>query len=177
MLTVALSELVLICNIFEETIFAIFMPTCLLAFTRYILNFLQSFYFHLDDSELRKQYQSVRQEMMGQICDLETVEPQEIPIKVCVTFYNTGICYRECGEKKQVFLQSFNIPKSMVVGLLMVEGLFSLLFQCESGINQYTRQKTLAVILDASLTTCYYLLLLIINYYVVPKRQKFCLGG
>ena len=104
------------------------MPTCLLAFTRYILNFLQSYYFHLDDSELWKQYQSVSQETMGQICDLETVEPQEIPIKVCVMFYNTEMCYRECGEKKQVFLQSFNIPKGMVVGLLMVEELFSLLF-------------------------------------------------
>ena len=65
---------------------------------------------------------------MGQICDLETVEPQEISIKVCVMFYNTEICYRSCGEKKQVFLQSFNIPKCMFVGLLMVEELFSLLF-------------------------------------------------
>ena len=33
-------------------------------------------------------------------------------------FYNTEICYRVCEEKKQVFLQSFNIPKCMVVGLL-----------------------------------------------------------
>ena len=39
----------------------------------------------------------------------------------------------------------------------MVEGLFSLLFQCESGINQYTRQKTLTDVVGASLTTCYYL--------------------
>ena len=91
------------------------------------LKFLTShIYFHLEDSELWKPYQSVRQEMIGQICDLETVEPQEIPIKVCVMFYNTEICYRGCGDKKQVFLQSFNIPKSMVVGLLMVVGLFSL---------------------------------------------------
>ena len=36
---------------------------------------------------------------MGQICDLETGESQEIPIKVCVMFYNTEICYRGCGEK------------------------------------------------------------------------------
>ena len=35
---------------------------------------------------------------------LETVEPQEIPIKVNVMFYNTGICYRRCGEKKASFL-------------------------------------------------------------------------
>ena len=40
-------------------------------------------------------------------------------------------------EKKQVFLQSFNIPKCIVVGLSMVEELFILLFYCESGINQY----------------------------------------
>ena len=66
--------------------------------------------------------------MVGQICDLETVEPQEIPIKVCLMFCNTETCYPGCGEKNQVFLQSFNISKSMVVGLLMVEGLFSLLF-------------------------------------------------
>ena len=66
--------------------------------------------------------------MMGQIYDLETVEPQEIPIRVCVMFYTIEICYGGCREKKQVFLQSFNIPKCMVVGLLMVEGLFILLF-------------------------------------------------
>ena len=66
--------------------------------------------------------------MMGQICDLETVEPQEIPIRVCVMFHTIEICYGGCTEKKQVFLQSFNIPKCMVVGLLMVEGLFILLF-------------------------------------------------
>ena len=66
--------------------------------------------------------------MMGQICDLETAEPQEIPIKVCVIFYNIELCYQGCGEKKQVFLQSFDIPKSIVVGSLMVEKLFILLF-------------------------------------------------
>ena len=51
-------------------------------------------YFHFDDSELWKQYQSLSHEMMGQICDIETVEPQESPIKVCVKFYNIEICYR-----------------------------------------------------------------------------------
>ena len=74
--------------------------------------------------------------MMEQICDLETVKPQEIPIKVCVIFYNIEICYRVCGEKTS-FLAIFNIPKCIAVGLSMVEGLFSLLFYCESGINQY----------------------------------------
>ena len=39
----------------------------------------------------------------------------------------------------------------------MVEGLLSLLFCSESGINQYTRQKPLTDILGASLTTCCYL--------------------
>ena len=61
--------------------------------------------------------------MMGQICDLETVESQEIPIKVCVMFYNalSDFSYIEAVEKKkQVFLQSFNLPKCIFVGLLMV---------------------------------------------------------
>ena len=44
-------------------------------------------------------------------------------------------------KKKQVFLQLFNLPKCTVVGLLMVKGLFSLLFYYESGINQYAGQK------------------------------------
>ena len=39
----------------------------------------------------------------------------------------------------------------------MVEGLFSLLFCSESGINQYTKQKTFTDVVGASLTTCYYL--------------------
>ena len=36
--------------------------------------------------------------MMEQICDLETVKPQEIPIKVRVMFI-TEICYQGCEEK------------------------------------------------------------------------------
>ena len=99
MLSVALSGLVLICNFLRRHIFAIFMPTCQLAFTRNTSNFTTHIYFHLDDSARWKQYQSVSQEMMEQICDLETVKPQEIPIKVCVIFYNIEICYRGCGEK------------------------------------------------------------------------------
>ena len=72
------------------------------------LKFLTShIYFNLEDSDLWKQYQSLSQEMMGQICDLETVEPQEILIKVCVMFYNIEICYRDCGEKKSKF--SYNL--------------------------------------------------------------------
>ena len=68
---------------------------------RNTLNFTLQIYFHLDDSPRWKQYQSVNQEMMEQICDLETVKPQKIPIKVCVIFYNIEICYRGCVEKKK----------------------------------------------------------------------------
>ena len=39
---------------------------------------------------------------MEQICNLETVKPQEAPIKVCVTFYNIEICYRGYGIKKKI---------------------------------------------------------------------------
>ena len=46
-----------------------------------------------------EQYQSLSHKMMEQICDLETAKPQEMPIKVCVIFYNIGRCYRGCGEK------------------------------------------------------------------------------
>ena len=74
---------------------------------------------------------------MRQIWNLEIVEPQEIPIKVFVIFYNVllGQLYRGC-EDKQVFffLQSFNLAKCIAVGLLMLKGLLSLLFYCESGM-------------------------------------------
>ena len=82
MLSVALSRLVLICNIFEETYFCDLHAHLLDSFYEIHLKFLTShIYFHLDDSELWKQYQSVSQKMMGQICDLETVEPQEVPVR------------------------------------------------------------------------------------------------
>ena len=54
---------------------------------------------YLNIEELKQKLQSVSKEMMKQICDLETVKPQEIAIKVCVIFYNIEICYRCCGEK------------------------------------------------------------------------------
>ena len=42
--------------------------------------------------------------MMGQICDLETVEPQEIPIKVCVMFTrHCQISYIEAVDEKNKF--------------------------------------------------------------------------
>ena len=47
------------------------------------------------------------------------------------------ISYIEAVEKKkQVFLQSFNLSKCIVVRLWMVEELFSLLFYCESCITE-----------------------------------------
>ena len=123
MLSVALSGLALICN-FLRRHFCHLHAYLLACFYEKHLKFLTShIYFHLDDSELWKQYRSVSQEMMEQICDLETVKPQEIPIKVCVIFYNKFVI--EAVEKKQVSLQSFNILECIVVGLSMVEGLFS----------------------------------------------------
>ena len=75
MLSVALSGLVLICNFLRD----IFLPSlCLLArlLLQKHLKFRTShIYFHLDHSELWKQYQSVSQEMMEQICNLEKVKP------------------------------------------------------------------------------------------------------
>ena len=45
-------------------------------------------FFYFYDSKLWKQYHSISLEMMRQICNVETDAPQEIPIKVCLTFYN-----------------------------------------------------------------------------------------
>ena len=55
-------------------------------------------------------------------------------------FYSS---YIESGELKVSFLATFNLPKYLVAVLLMVEGLFSLLFYCECGINQDPGQITL----------------------------------
>ena len=89
MLSVSLSRLVLICNFFEETYFCHLRAYLLAFFYEIHLKLLTSHIcFHLDDCELCKQCQSSSQEMMGQMCDLETIEPQEIPIKVGVMFYN-----------------------------------------------------------------------------------------
>ena len=58
--------------------------------------------------------------------------------------------YIETGELKASFLAIFDLPKYLVAVLSMVEGLFSLLFYCESGISQYAGQITLGLV-------CYYL--------------------
>ena len=62
--------------------------------------------------------------MMEQICDLETVEPQEIPQGFCNVI---RLAISRLWRKKAFFLQSLNLPKYIVVGLLTVEGLCSLL--------------------------------------------------
>ena len=80
-------------------------------------------YFYLDDSELWKQYHSVSQDMMEQICDLETVKRREIPIKVCVIFYYIEICYRGCGEKTSFlaiiyYTQMYRVAEAATGGVL-----------------------------------------------------------
>ena len=67
---------------------------------------------------------------MGQICDLETVEPQEIlqglrNVLYCIIRLHIPRLW----EEKIFFLQSFNLLECVVVGLLTVEGLCSLLFK------------------------------------------------
>ena len=100
MLSVALSGLVLICHFFEETYFCHLHAYLLACFYEKHLKFLTShIYFHLDDSKLWKQHQSVSEEMMQQVCNLETAQQQVIPIKVCVLLCNIEICYQGSGEK------------------------------------------------------------------------------
>ena len=121
MLSVALSGLVLI-RIFLRRHICHLHANLLACFYEKHIKFLTShIYFHLGNPELWKQYQSVFLEMMEHICDLETVKPQEMSIKVCVIYYNIEICYRSCGGKTS-FPESFNISKRIVVGLPLVEG-------------------------------------------------------
>ena len=68
-----------------------------------------------------------------------------------------------------MFLPSFTIPKCIVVGLSLVEGLFSLLFYCESGINQYAVQQTLTDVFGASLLL---LALGCLRYVVLPYHLR-----
>ena len=57
---------------------------------------------------------------MVQTYDLETVEAQDILIKVCVKFYNIEICYRGCGEKKSKF--SYNLLYTQMHGCRLING-------------------------------------------------------
>ena len=45
--------------------------------------------------------------MIGQTCNLETVPPQEIPIKLGIKFYIAmpGTLYEDCGERNASFLK------------------------------------------------------------------------
>ena len=63
--------------------------------------------------------------MMGHTCDLETVEPQELPIKVCVLFCNvlSDELYRNCRGKKLVFLHSFDLNKCIASCRLVDSGM------------------------------------------------------
>ena len=97
MLPVALSGLVLICNFLKETYFSHLHAYLLACFSEKHLKFLTShIYLHLNDSKLWKQYL----EMMEHICDLEAVKPQEIPIKVCVIYFNRNLLSRLWRKNK-----------------------------------------------------------------------------
>ena len=85
----------------EETYISHLYAYLLACFYKKHLKSLTShIYFYLDNSELWKQY---HQEMVELICDLETVKPQEIPIKVYTIFCYIKICYRGCGEETSFF--------------------------------------------------------------------------
>ena len=94
MLSVALSGLALICN-FLRRHFCHLHAYLLACFYEKYLKFLTShIYFHLDASELWKQYQSVSQEMMEQICDKKhiisfskTTDDNLETISLCIKTY------------------------------------------------------------------------------------------
>ena len=88
---------------------------------------------------------------MGQICDLERVQPQEIPFKVCVMFYNAFsvtyhyiISYIETVERKKSFLAIIELTQ-------MYDCRFFNGGWAESDINQYAVQKTLTDVFGSSL--------------------------
>ena len=65
-----------------------------------------------------------------------------VPRSLCCFVTYCQISYVEATEKKQpVFLQSFNLPKFVILGSSLVTGLLSLLLCCQSGVNQYAGQK------------------------------------
>ena len=98
-MSLASSRLVLICNFFEETYFCHLRSYLLDCFYEKYLKFYISPLFPLRRFRTVEAILILSQEMMEQICDLEKVKPQAIPIKVCVIFHNIEICYRGCGEK------------------------------------------------------------------------------
>ena len=99
MLSVALSGLVFICQFSWRGIILLFPAYLPAWFYKINLKFLKyHIYFHLHETS--------SQEMMRQIYDLETTEPQDIPIEVCVMFYKALLDYLHwgCEEVKARFL-------------------------------------------------------------------------
>ena len=130
MLSLVLSELVLICIFLEETYFCYLHAYLLACFYEIHLRFLTShIYFHLDDCD--KPYQSSTREMDdGADKRFRNSRAARNPSRFAKCFIMPyQISYIETGEKRAFFLQSFNLPKCIFVGLLTVEGLCSLLFK------------------------------------------------
>ena len=93
MLSLVLSELVLICNFFEETYFCYLYADLVACFYEIHLRFLTSHtYFHLDDCD--KPYQSSTQEMD---------DGADMRFRNSRTTLS-HLLYRDCGEKKRIFL-------------------------------------------------------------------------
>ena len=92
MLSLVLSELVLICNFFKETYFCYLYAYLLACFYEIHLRFLTSHtYFNLDDFD--KPYQSSTQ--MDDGADMRFRNSRTAL---------SHLLYRDCGEKKRIFL-------------------------------------------------------------------------
>ena len=102
--SVSLSGLVLICNFLGET----FFPSSCLPATLLLQDnpkFLKSHIFSLRRLRTVQRIFKSRDDGEDTICGLETVEPQEILIKVCVSFTtHCQISYIKAVQKKASFL-------------------------------------------------------------------------
>ena len=126
MLSLVLSELVLICNFFEEAYFCYlhaYLPACF-----YEIHLLFSFRWLRQTIPIFNS----RDGRWGRYV-IQKQSSRKKSLKICVMFYSalSDYLYRDCGEEKAFFLQSFNLLECIVVGLLTVEGLCSLLFKWE----------------------------------------------
>ena len=102
MFSVASSRLVLVCNIFEETYFCHLNAYLLACFYGIHLKFYTShIYFHLDDSELWKQHQSLSQEVMGPDMRHGNSWVTRNSNQVCVMFYNRNLLSRLWRKKNK----------------------------------------------------------------------------
>ena len=84
-------KIFLICNFFEETYFCHLRAYLLACFYEKHPKFHISNLFSLRRFRRVKTIPILSQEIMEQIRDLEKVKSQEIPIKVCVIFYNRNL--------------------------------------------------------------------------------------